>query len=277
MKTILVPTDFSKNADSALNYAIGIALQENASIILLHAWGVIFPASDLPEIQETEHFSLKKLKELCETAEEFRIPCEFISKNASVVDTILEIANTRKADLIVMGNSGDGGLKEVIFGSIAAKVIQKAKCPVIAVPQKAVFKGLHKITYATNYLKNDFKSLEGVTALARHFGARITLLHVEYENHSAEGAKIILRAFSDKVREKVHYDNISFKLIFGKDAEEALIKYVEEKHADLFVVSSLHRNFFDRLLAPSVADALAYQSKMPLMVFHHTETEVVFN
>ena len=48
MKTILVPTDFSKNADSALNYAIEFAKKENAKLILLHTYHVNFMNGDVP-------------------------------------------------------------------------------------------------------------------------------------------------------------------------------------------------------------------------------------
>jgi nucleotide-binding universal stress UspA family protein len=175
-----------------------------------------------------------------------------------------------------MGTKGVSRLKEVFIGSNTAHVIQKVKCPVLAVPEEVVFKGLKKITYATSYQKSDITALKQVVDLAKLFGAKITLLHVADEHYSHDSAQAILKEFSEKIQDHLHYDRVACKVIYGTDAEEKLDEYVKQKEADLFVVSALDRNLFDRWFGRSITKTLAHHTHIPLMVFHHKENAAFF-
>jgi len=96
------------------------------------------------------------------------------------VDFILETIDKKKPDLVVMGTTGASGLKEMIIGSNTSTIVEKAKCPVIAVPEKKIFSAIKSITYATNYNLTDIYALEKLVEIAKLFHAKITLLHVCY-------------------------------------------------------------------------------------------------
>ena len=129
MNTILVPTDFSKNAKNALDYAIVLAKKESAKIILVHAFHVLYITPDLPvefladEIDIVETTANKQLKVLSEKVKSENLECEIINKQDFILDLILDVTKIKKPNLIVMGTKGASGLEEVFMGSNTAKII----------------------------------------------------------------------------------------------------------------------------------------------------------
>ncbi|MDP3555982.1 MAG: universal stress protein [Bacteroidota bacterium] len=279
MKTILVPTDFSKNADNALEYAIEIAKKEKANILLLHAFHITYIYPDVPiqyaseEIHEAEEAANKKLKKLCsKVISDGEITCESICKQGMVVHTILEITKKKKVDLIVMGTKGASGIKEFLFGSNTARVIEKSKRPVIAVPEKAAFSPIKNITYASDYESNDIKSLTKLVDIARLFGAKITVLHVYYKKFSSDEEDKYMNRFKNKVKSKIQYTKIGYKIIYGNSVFEALEKHVQNDSPDLLSMSTHERGILDKIFGASLTKAMAYHSKVPLMAFHNKKT-----
>ena len=198
MKTILVPTDFSKNADNALEHAIALAKKMKAKILLIHAFqmSIIYPDTPLQltdeQMASTEKEATKTLELLQKRVIESGIPnCEYINQAGFTVDVILESADKFHPDLVVMGTRGASGIRGFLVGTNTAKVIEKARCPVIAVPEKAVYKPISKITYATDLLTSDLNALNILVEFGKMFYAQITLLHVSEKEYTI--------AFSRKV------------------------------------------------------------------------------
>ena len=97
MKTILVPTDFSKGAENALEYAVALAKNENAKIVLLNAYHLTVYISELTGksdrqiVVEMESSVNKNLQSLCKNISKTKkVKCEYISKYDLAVDGILD-------------------------------------------------------------------------------------------------------------------------------------------------------------------------------------------
>jgi nucleotide-binding universal stress UspA family protein len=140
---ILVPTDFSKGSTTALSYAVMLATEFKAKIVLLH---VVSTPVDISGMH-VPHFSLDKImeemKERAEKEMEDLLAEKSIKKTGLTFETqvregvpflqIIQGAKEQGADLIVMGTHGRTGLEHVFFGSTAEKVVRKAPCPVLTV------------------------------------------------------------------------------------------------------------------------------------------------
>ena len=281
MKTILVPTDFSKNSINAIDYAVALAKREKAKIILLNAFHIVSPSFDIPLpsdiINSTRIDINKKLEMLCaEIKKTKKVKCDSIVKFDLAVDAIIETTKEVKPDLIIMGTKGASGIKEVLMGSNTASVIEKAQCPVIAVPESARFDGIKKISYASDYYASDIDAMKKLVEIAKLFNAKITVIHVSDEEFTRYSEETYLNDFKSKVRKKIKYDKISYKLVFGKHLEKVLDKEIDEWHPDLLAMSTLHRNLFYKIFGTSVTRKMAFHSEVPLMVFHHKKESVVF-
>jgi universal stress protein A len=137
---ILFPTDFSEQAHKALGYAGELAKLYRApmTIVFVNPPPVVVPdgmtymvPSNMPEILDAFEKDLGKLRA---EARELGAP-EVSTKLVNGVpwNEIVELAMVGKYDLIVMGTHGRGGLKHLLLGSVAEKVVRKAPCPVLTV------------------------------------------------------------------------------------------------------------------------------------------------
>ncbi len=133
---ILVPIDFSTDAEHALGCAIGLAQQFQARLSLMHA---IY----LPEAAEVNLAAY--LKKVESEAEQEMAACRKRVEAAGVaVDVlmvrgapshkIVETARDKQVDLIVMGTHGRTGLQHLLIGSVAERVVRLTPCPVMVTP-----------------------------------------------------------------------------------------------------------------------------------------------
>jgi nucleotide-binding universal stress UspA family protein len=136
-KLILVPIDFSANAEQALDYACELAGKVGATVRLIHA--LSSPPSAL-QVALSEDILENLVKEHREALEKLagarRESVRFGESTVEVGDprdTIVEAARTQGADLIVMGTQGRRGLSRVVMGSVAEDVVRHAPCPVLVV------------------------------------------------------------------------------------------------------------------------------------------------
>lgn len=277
MRTILVPTDFSENAVNVLNYAIELAKKEGAKIVLLH----VFHLEPSPHYMDIAYESnlaeekwMNKLRSLqTKVAHAGDIKTQLVTRMDLAVDGILAEAEERKADLIVMGTKGATGLKEVFMGSNASRVIEKANCPVLVVPEGAFYSHMKKITYATNYNKIDVEAVRQLLEIAVPFSAQVNLLHV-YEGDEAE-AKNEMTRFIREEGKKISYSNLSYELIKGEDVEKKLEEYLESGAADLMVVSTHKHDLRDRLFSSNTTKKLVCHAKVPVLAFHYKKKEEI--
>jgi nucleotide-binding universal stress UspA family protein len=139
-KTILCPIEFSDASTRALEYALTLAQETGARLILLH---VIEQLLDVPQLGKVTHFSVPEYRRYLEedahtrlrsaVPEEARVWCtpEERVLAGKAYRVILEIAEREKAEVIVMGVHGKGALSRRLFGSTTHHVIREARCPVL--------------------------------------------------------------------------------------------------------------------------------------------------
>lgn len=288
MNTILVPTDFSKCANNAVKYAILLAEKNSHRLIFFHSAFLPIPtlsqtsvylkavdAEKKNKIKILEENINKIYKSLSKKRDEKETSLK-VMFNSNIVEDIMEIQQSEGVDLIIMGTKGASGLKEVFMGSNTTKVIEKAKCPVIAVPEDASFEGIRQITFATDYHKSDIDALKKLIEIAKPFNAQINVIHVcdEELTHYAEEAGI--ERFKFLALKKIKYDKISFEVVFGKYLEKVLRNHIQKQSSDLLAMSTQERNPIEKILETSSTKTMAYHTSIPLLAFHHKKESEVF-
>jgi nucleotide-binding universal stress UspA family protein len=138
LERILVPVDFSDCSLDALEYAVVVAQQAKASLMLLHvlepvSYGLDFTLSHIRTREQVRESWTKRLEELASSHQHSHVPVESQLRGGLPADSILDSAQTLPCDLIVMGTHGRRGISHTISGSVAEAVLRKAHCPVIAV------------------------------------------------------------------------------------------------------------------------------------------------
>jgi nucleotide-binding universal stress UspA family protein len=140
IQRILVPVDFSDHTPALLDWSIHLAAEHGSRIVLLHAYhlpvefqqleGAYLPPDFWTSVK-TE--AQEQLGQLAESVRARGIEVETVVCEGYAATAIIEEAERREADLIVIGTHGLSGLKHLLLGSIAERVVQKAPCPVLTV------------------------------------------------------------------------------------------------------------------------------------------------
>jgi nucleotide-binding universal stress UspA family protein len=133
-RTILHPTDFSPRAEFAFRVAAGLAKDHGARIVLLH---VLPPVVIYDEMgPAVVPFAPEDIQALKNKLAAMTVPGCVVDHIVEVGDAgkaILDLAQERKCDLIVIGTHGRTGLGRLLMGSVAEQVLRKAQCPVLTV------------------------------------------------------------------------------------------------------------------------------------------------
>lgn len=112
MRPIVHPTDFSPASRPAFAAAIAMAKATHSALV---TW------------------ALGRLAPLTARARAARVRAVSIIREGAEADQIVRLARARRASTVVMGTHGRSGMKRVAFGSVAARVLRQAPCPVLTV------------------------------------------------------------------------------------------------------------------------------------------------
>lgn len=139
---VLVPVDFSGNSQALLQYAIGFARQHASRLILLHAVEpVAYPVTDgltvfatIP-VEANQEAARTRLRQWKEEQVPPELEAEIVLRTGPAYYEITEAARELSVDLIIISTHGYTGLKHVLLGSTAERVVRHASCPVLTVRQ----------------------------------------------------------------------------------------------------------------------------------------------
>ena len=139
-KVILVPTDFSVSAETALDYALQLAAKLGAKVYVMHAYqlpvvgfpdGVLLPTAEIAT--KLISWAQSQLAACVARRKESSVEIVPVLKQADPRDAVLSAAEDLSADLVVMGTHGRRGLARALIGSVAESVVRTSTVPVLTV------------------------------------------------------------------------------------------------------------------------------------------------
>ncbi len=134
--TIVVATDFTDTASSALRYAKAIALRHESMLVVVH---VIDPVSyafpeGIPEYAAADQAAREELRKIEEETRQHGVPIHSVVETGIVFERILQAVEDHNADLLVLGTRAKTGIGRAALGAVARRLLAKATCPVLTVP-----------------------------------------------------------------------------------------------------------------------------------------------
>jgi nucleotide-binding universal stress UspA family protein len=135
--------------------------------------------------------------------------------------------------------------------------------PVIAIPAKAAYTGMKKLVYASDlkHVKDEIRILSRIASL---FSAEIMVFHCVPTNSQARQD----RKLEPELIEHAQYGNISYHQVKSDDVGKAIAGFIDSVKADMLVMFTHERDFYEKLLGRSVTRTMAFQSRVPLLVFN---------
>ena len=293
IEKILVPLDFSVDSMEALNYAVWLAKQFRAAIHLVHVYPpdeASAPVGGHLLLQSAE--AIERLNEELAGIHQKHVST-FRPENCHIrggrpYEEIVRLAREIDADLIVLATRGYSGLKHLLLGSSAERVVRNAPCPVLVGPKRKQKAKPNRQTFAirtilvpTDFSQCSLVGTEYAAFLARKFGAILRLFHAMYPYTNyvfVDRAGVRLSGLAEAVEETARQEMDALKqmdLLGGLIVEADLLPgpAVDEICAaagspdvDLIVISTHGRTGLKHALIGSVAEHVVRYAERPVLV-----------
>ncbi len=274
MKNILVPIDFSVQAEYAARVASDIARHTNSKILLLHMLelptGIVDPSSY--GSSNNTPTSLLFLKRAHEKFENFKKQPYFdgIEMEDSVLfhkayDGIINESKKHKADLIVMGSQGTSGFEEMLVGSNTEKVVRNSDVPVLVIKREVKKFNIKNVVFASNFKYKNRSSFQKILDFASLFNAKLHLLKIN-TIHNFETTK----ESSDAIRNFINdFDLGDYTLNIYNDVsiESGILNFSKAINVDVIILNTHGRRGLAHLFNGSIGEDLANHAKLPVITF----------
>lgn len=270
LHNILVPVDFTDRSMHAVEQASMLAQKSGSELVLFHAYHrPMVPAGVEPEVEKS--FLKKrarsienKFNELVKEVPQLnQITYRIIKNLGKSTDTIIKAVEDYSVDLIVMGTKGAHGFDE-IWGSKAAKVGEKAQCPVLILPDKSDLSKLNKIGFACDFnQKNNSKMLNYLPFMAKVFNTKINVIYVSVDPNDRHPREYKEAIKIHRLLEEIPH---SFDYVYNKNIEDGLVNYCKDNDIGLLAIMPKSRNFFEKLFRDSLTKQMVYHIDVPMLV-----------
>lgn len=274
MKTILVPTDFSKYAENALEYALDLSKKMNANVRLLH----IIEQSGLQNIDtisggyagagQADVIMLQMLektkKQLADMEKEYGVETE-IKFTSSVTNEIINYSKEIKADLVVMGSKGTNTLDEEIVGSNTEKIVRNAVCPVLTVKEKGT-PHLNDIVFASDFKSVNAKVIEQIKYYQELYSSNLHLLRVCTPHNFDKNFDI--ESKMDEIISKFGLKNCTKNIFNDFYEEDGIAEFAAHYNYDLICLATSGRTGMSHFFTGSIAEDVVNHSNTPVLTFN---------
>ncbi|WP_298527629.1 universal stress protein [uncultured Christiangramia sp.] len=273
MKNILVPTDFSDQAEKALKVAAQLARKFDSEIYLLHMLELpmmlIDPvhgsSQNVPEalfFMKLAHQRFSRLK-MADYLEGLKVH-ETVQFHRAF-EGIIEISQENNCEMIVMGSHGASGYQEMFIGSNTEKVVRNSEIPVLVIKNEIPDFRIENFVFATDATSDQKDLLSRAMKFARAIDTQMHLLFVNTPNDflsTAEATKRILK-FTEEYPEletNIHiYNDIS--------VEKGILNFARKRGADLLGIGTHGRKGLAHFFNGSISEDLVNHANRPVVTF----------
>lgn len=272
MNKILVPTDFSEQADNALRVAAQLAKKYNAEIYLLHLLELplhevdaMNSHSDLPEAVFFMKLAHKRFNEVLNQDYLKDVTIHETIEFHQAFEGIMDTCNKNDIDLIVMGSHGVSGLKEMFIGSNTEKVVRSSEIPVLVIKNKHEVFDISDFVFASSFKKSNKKAYDQAVKLAKSFDATLHLVLINTANRFIT---------SSKANERIHeflktseYDNFTTSIHNDESIEIGILNFAQNIDADIIGIGTHGRQGIAHFFNGSISEDIVNHAKRPVVTF----------
>jgi len=259
MLNVIVPLDFSQTSFNAAHYAANMFKgRANVTMILYHYY------SEGDDIETAKNYLTSIKEELNGKVDSIDTELE---SGDNFIDSLAAFAHVRGAYMIVMGLTGKTGLAQRFSGSNTLKMSEKEVCPVLIVPEEAVFECISN-ALITSELKSveETPTLMAAKRVLKLFNPSLHILNTNSEYYMFLPEDVIEER--NKLAELLSDFNPEFYFMRLFDFHESVEVFAKDKNIDLIIIAPRYHTFFDRLFKTQHTNKLIYQSKVPVLAIH---------
>lgn len=272
MKKILVPTDFSEQAENALKVAAQLAKNHKCELYLIHTLELplqkVDPLSSYQNLPEAmffmklahKHFEVLLAKDYLKG-----INVHEIVEFHETFKGVYQACKKHKIDLIVMGSHGTNGFREMLIGSNTEKVVRTSEVPVLVIKKEHPVFNIDHFVFASNFkdkYKAPFKKAIGFSKL---LNAKIHLLFVNTANDfmTTKESETLIKTFV----KDFGFENYTVNIYNDINVEKGIMNFSQSVAADLIGMCTHGRQGLSHFFNGSISEDLVNHAKRPVITF----------
>ena len=271
MKRILVPTDFSEQAENALKVAIKLAEKHKSEIFVLHSMEMPLHLSssgdsgNLPEslffikLAEKRFGDLRKKKYLDGITLN-----EAIGHN-EIYEDIEEACKKNNIDLIVMGSTGASGFKEMFVGSNTEKVVRTSNTPVLVIKNNHKDFNIADFVFANDFSEEGRGALDKAQKFAKKVGAKMHLLFVNTPANFKTSLQA--QAIMENFVRGMGVENYTLNIYNDTSVEKGILNFTQQINAKLIGMGTHGRKGISHFFNGSISEDMVNHANMPVITF----------
>ncbi|MCS4304498.1 universal stress protein [Chryseobacterium sp. BIGb0232] len=267
MKTIIVCTDFSREAESAIHYAASMAKQNQYNIVLFNLQSISIHALNA---QASADFfyeqTLKNQKKLTDKANAigtlYAIKTEYYLASGNFIEELNKCIESVNCNFIVMGMT-EKTLEQRLLGNTVTKAIHRIKKPILIIPGHIEYTGIRKILFAYDTHKSiTWSAMNDIYYFINEFDSEIEVFNVSERLEDFEEVIHDIDLNSGYDLDDIKY---SFKMIQSIEIIKAIEEEVKLTSSDLLTMVPYRYNLVESLFHRSKTAIMAYKNKVPLL------------
>ncbi len=273
IQKILIPYDFSETAELALEHATFMSKLHKAEIHVLH---VIESYSFTSAISNAFTKSQTEYESKIETSANVRLneiadklhhnsgmKVIFGTEVGKIYKKIIQVAEQKNIDIILMGTHGGSGFQEYLMGSNSYRVVMGAPCPVITVQTHAKKIGFKDIVLPIDNSSVSRQKVNYAIELARHYNSVIHIAGIMTMSDVEMQRRFEVKAHQVKEFVEEHEVPYTVKMFKGDNIAGITMDYASQINADLIVIMTEQES--SGLFMGSFAQQIVNHSKIPVM------------
>lgn len=278
MKKILVPTDFSVQAENALKVAAQMAKRFNGEIFLLHMLELPMQlvsttsgsavgggSNNLPEALYFMKLARKRFSQIMKEPYLKDIKVHETVEFHQAFEGIMEVSKKHNCDLIVMGSHGATGFKEMFIGSNTEKVVRNSTIPVLVIKNEHEVFNIKDFVFATDCDLDNKHTLNQAMRFANQIGANLHLVYINTANNfrTTEQAHQCMADFI-KGEDKSKF---TFNIYNDVSVENGILNFARSIKAGLIGISTHGRKGLAHFFNGSISEDLVNHAQQPVVTF----------
>lgn len=277
MKRILVPTDFSPQAENALKVAAQIAKKFEGEIFLLHmlelpmqliqpvSGSAVGSHSNLPEALFFMKLAKKRFREFMSKPYLKDVKVHETVEFHQAFEGIMEISQAHNCDLIIMGSHGASGFQEVFIGSNTEKVVRNSTIPVLVIKNEHENFSVENFVFATDCHPENKHTLVKAKEFAEKLRAQLHLVYINTANNfmTSKEADECLRDFAGDA----DLNGYTLNIYNDITVEKGILNFAASIDAGLIGISTHGRKGLAHFFNGSISEDLVNHANRPVVTF----------
>ena len=275
MKTILIPTDFSKHSENALKAAALIANHQNAKLLVLHVAGIkntsLIKNND-QSFDETMFYIRLAEKNFADFLNKPYLEglsvTQIIKKNTNFSE-INDVLNENNVSLIVMSSHGTSGLQEILIGSNTEKVIRFSDVPVLVIKEEASLYKTGAAVYTSDFSEESIQAYKKAKDFFKEWQTDMKMVYINSNGRKFKNNReldLMLTDFFTKAGEKDIAECKNTVTIYSEHSiEKGIFNFSADINADFIVIPTHARQGITAILKGSLSEDVANHSMIPVL------------